>query len=211
MIYDLSIPLTRETIPFPGSGEPPMAWEKLANHGANQFQLSLFSMTTHLGTHVDAPLHFFENGRSTAQIDLGRYCGRAVCIEVPDFPETGIFRLEHALEKNRELLIPGDILILRTGWETRLGTPEYFKFPDFHASTGAVMEKYGIISIGTDLPSIDNTGDAHRSVLGREMGLIESLINLKPLIGKRFFFSAVPLKFAEGDGSPVRAYALTDD
>ena len=38
----------------------------------------------------------------------------------------------------------------------------------------------------------------------------ESLVNLGPLIGRRFYFSAVSLKFADGDGNPVRAYAVTD-
>ena len=41
--------------------------------------------------------------------------------------------------------------------------------------------------------------------------IVESLVNVKDLVGKRFFFSAVPLKFADGDGSPVRAYAITED
>lgn len=211
MIHDLTIALSPEVLPFPDSGDPPMTWKHLVNHDIYKCQVSLFSMVTHYGTHVDAPLHYVKGGKTTAAIDLSKYCGRAVCIEVPDFPEDGVFDLAPVLKKNSALIEPGDILLLYTGWENRHGTPEYFKFPDFHDNTGKVMEEYHLTGIGFDLPSIDRSGAAHQSVLSRDMSIIESLINLKPLIGKHFYFSAVPLKFSDGDGSPVRAYAVTED
>jgi kynurenine formamidase len=48
-------------------------------------------------------------------------------------------------------------------------------------------------------------------VLEAGIGIVEALVNLKELVGKRFFFAALPLKIAGGDGSPVRAVALFDD
>lgn len=211
MIHDLTITLTEETLPFPDSGDPRMTWKHLVDHNVYKCQVCLFSMVTHFGTHVDAPLHYIKGGKTTAQVELSKYCGQAVCIEVSDFPEDGVFDLEPYLEQNRELIHPGDILLLYTGWEGRLGTSDYFKFADFDGATGALMEKYNLNGIGFDLPSIDRSGEAHQAVLGRDMSIIESLINLRPLIGKRFYFSAVPLKFGDGDGSPVRAYAITKD
>ena len=211
MIYDLTITLDANTSPFPDSGDPHMTWKHLVDHSVYKCQVSLFSMVTHFGTHVDAPLHFVKNGRTTAEIDLGYYCGQAVCLEVPDEPVQNLLDISAVLEKNQSRLKPGDIVILYTGWENKVGSAEYFNFPDFDPSIGAVLEKYGAHGIGFDLPSIDRKGDAHQSVLSRGMSIIESLINLKPLVGKRFYFSAVPLKFSDGDGSPVRAYAVTDE
>lgn len=209
MIHDLTITLDESTLPFPDSGDPHMTWKHLVDHSIYKAQVCLFSMVTHLGTHVDAPLHFVKDGKTTAEIDLGHYCGQAVCLDVPNVPNEGLLDISSILEKNRSLIEPGDIIILHTGWEDKVGTQEYFTFPDFDPGVGALLERYGAHGIGFDMPSIDRNGDAHCSVLSRDMSIIESLINLKPLIGKRFYLSAVPLKFGDGDGSPVRAYAIT--
>lgn len=210
MIHDLTITLDENTLPFPDSGDPRMTWKHLVDHTVYKCQVSLFSMVTHLGTHVDAPLHFVKDGKTTASVDLSLYCGEAVCLQVPEVPMDQPLDIAPVLEANKTLIKKGDIIILSTGWEDRVGTAAYFEFPDFDPSVGPLLESYGARGIGFDLPSIDRQGDAHQSVLGRDMSIIESLINLRPLIGKRFYFSAVPLKFGDGDGSPVRAYAVTD-
>ncbi len=209
MIHDLTITLDENTIPFPDSGDPHMTWKHLVDHTTYKAQVCQFSMVTHLGTHVDAPLHFVKDGKTTAEVDLEHYCGQAVCLDVPNVPEEGILDITGVLEQNENLIKPGDIIILHTGWEDKLGTDDYFRFPDFDPGVGELLERFGANGIGFDMPSIDRCGEAHVAVLSRNMSIIESLINLKPLIGKRFFFSAVPLKFADGDGSPVRAFAVT--
>jgi len=208
MIYDLTITLDENTLPFPSGHDPHMRWEHLVDHCSHKSQVSLFSMSTHLGTHIDVPLHFIEGGKNTAEIDLSKFCGEAVCLAAANMNEEEIFDITDTLEKNRDLIKPGDIILLFTGWEDRVGTPEYFKYPEFRPDTGEILKKYALSGIGFDLPSIDRSGRAHISVLSRDMSIIESLVNLRPLVGKRFFFSAVPLKFADGDGSPVRAYAI---
>ena len=210
MIYDLTITLDESTLPFPSTGDPHMTWRRLVDHTNNTLQVALFSMVTHLGTHIDTPLHFIKNGKTTAEIDLGRYCGRAVCVHVPSVRTDGVIDLTAVLEGNRSIIEPDDIIILHTGWEDKVGVAEYFDYPDFDINLGTLLETYKLKGFGTDLPSIDHNGDVHRDVLGRDLSIIESLINLKPLIGKRFYFSAVPLKFIDGDGSPVRAYAVVD-
>jgi arylformamidase len=211
MIHDLTITLDEHTLPFPDSGDPHMTWKHLVDHAVYKCQVSLFSMVTHLGTHVDVPLHFVKDGKTTAEIALDRYCGQAVCLDVPYVPTDRLLDVSDVLTANSDLIKSGDIVILHTGWEDKVGTPEYFDFPDFDPSIGEVLESFGAHGIGFDLPSIDRKGEAHQSVLLRDMSIIESLVNLKPLIGRRFYFSAVPLKCRDGDGSPVRAYAVTED
>lgn len=211
MIHDLTIMLDENTVPFPDSGDPHMTWSTLVDHSCYKCQVSQFTMVTHLGTHVDVPLHYIKDGDSTFKANLAAYCGRATCLAMTDIPSEGILDIGDFLEEHRHDIEPGELLLLSTGWEDKINTSEYFKFPDFHGNTGELLEKYQIKGIGFDLPSIDRTGDAHQSVLGRNMGIYESLINLRPLIGRHFFFSAVPLKFSKGDGSPVRAYAITED
>jgi len=212
MIRDLTITLDENTLPFPDSGDPHMTWQHLVDHNVYKCQVCLFSMVTHLGTHVDAPLHYCKGGKTTAEIDLSAYAGQAVCLDfTPYMNPNGEHDIAAVMEANKDLVKPGDILILYTGYEDRVGTMEYFDFNDYAESTGEILEKYGCKGIGFDMPSIDRSGLAHQAVLSRGMSIIESLINLKDLVGKRFFFSAVPLKFGDGDGSPTRAYAITED
>ena len=210
MIHDLTITLSEKTLPFLPADDPAMNWKHTANHTFAPVQVSYVSMSSHMGTHVDAPLHFIKDGKTTAEIDLAKYCGQAVCFDVPNVSADTVLDFTEVLEKNKSQIKPGDIVIFHTGWEEKVGTKEYFDYPDFHPNTGELLTKLGINGIGFDLPSIDHGGAIHVDILGREIGIIESLINLKPLIGKRFYFSAVPLKFEDGDGSPVRAYAVTD-
>jgi len=211
MIIDLTITLNEKTLPFLPGGDPYLKWSSLANHDEHGVQVNLVSMSSHMGTHVDAPLHFIKNGKSTAEIDLSKYCGQAVCLDVPNVSPDKVLDFTEIMDANKKLIKPGDIIIFHTGWQEKVGSKEYFEYPEFHPNTGALLTKYGINGIGMDLPSIDFGGPIHRDILGREIGIIESLINLTALIGKRFYFSAVPLKFEHGDGSPVRAYAVLND
>lgn len=212
MIHDLTITLDENTLPFPDSGDPHMTWKHLVDHNVYKCQVSLFSMVTHLGTHVDAPLHYCKGGKTTAEIDLSAYAGQAVCLDMTPYMDCGDeLDITAVMEKNKDLIKPGDIIVLYTGYEKLVGKMEYFDYKDFNGNTGEILEQYGCKGIGFDMSSIDRSGLAHQSVLSRGMSIIESLINLNPLVGKRFYLSAVPLKFADGDGSPVRAYAITED
>jgi len=210
MIHDLTITLSEKTLPFLPANDPYLKWGNTVNHKEHQVQVSYVSMSSHIGTHVDVPLHFIDGGKTTAQIDLSKYCGQAVCLDVPNVKADVLLDFSGVLESNKSLIKPGDIVIFHTGWEDMVGTPKYFEYPEFAPATGEQLSKYGINGIGFDLPSVDHGGAVHRDILGRDIGIIESLINLKPLIGRRFYFSAVPLKFECGDGSPVRAYAVTE-
>jgi kynurenine formamidase len=211
MYYDLSITLNEQTLPFLPTGDPHMVWAHRADHAFALCQASIVLMPSHMGTHVDAPRHFVPDGKTTAEIDLSRYAGEAVCIAIPDFPHSGEYDLTDELAKYKDFVKSGDIIILSTGYEKLVGSEEYFDFPDFAENTGALLESYGIRAIGLDTPTLGQQNRVHQEVLGREIAVYESLINLEPLIGKRFFISAMPLKFEDGDGSPVRAYAIIND
>jgi kynurenine formamidase len=213
MILDLTITLNEQTLPFLPTGDPRMIWTHRVDHASFVCQASLVVMPSHMGTHVDAPLHYVKDGKTTAEADLSRFCGKAVCVAADDFPRTGKseYDIEPLLERNAALIKAGDILIVRTGYEELVGTPEYFDFPNFAENTGAALEMRGLRGIGFDSPSLSLGNRAHQEALGREMSVIESLINLAPLVGKRFTLIALPLKFEDGDGSPVRAVAITED
>jgi kynurenine formamidase len=214
MIHDLTITLNEQTRSFEPVGDPKMIYTHRVDHKTFICQASVVTMMTHYGTHVDAPLHYIPEGKTTATLDLSGYVGQGICLTDPAFPKTkaeGEYDITDFLAKNKELFKEGDILLLSTGFEDLLGQDAYFDFPNFANNTGDALAQYGIKGIGMDTPSLTLGNEAHQGVLKHDIGIIESLINLRPLIGKRFFFSAAPLKFEDGDGSPVRAYAITED
>jgi kynurenine formamidase len=211
MIHDLTITLNEQTLPYTPAGDPHIVWTHRADHSFAPCQVSIAVIGTHMGTHVDAPLHFIPNAKTTSQIDLAVYVGQAVCLAAPNFPSEGEYDITAILEENEDLLKDADKLILYTGYEKLVGTEAYFVSPDFAENTGALLEKYGLNGIGFDAPTIAQGNRAHQEVLSRGFGIYESLINLEALVEKKFFFSAVPLKYEDGDGSPVRAYAITED
>jgi len=68
--------------------------------------------------------------------------------------------------------------------------------------------------LGVEYATIDPLADTdlplHKAFMLKEKTIIENLTNLDKLIGKDFTFAAFPLKFKNGDGSPVRAVAMLD-
>lgn len=68
--------------------------------------------------------------------------------------------------------------------------------------------------LGVDLPTVESVGEPfamHRALLSKDIIPVEGLVNLVELIDRRFLFSAAPLVLENGDGSPVRAYAIVED
>jgi arylformamidase len=207
MLYDLSVVLSDSMEVY--TGDPPVSIRRvsdISNGGA--YNIASLGMGTHSGTHVDLPFHVIENGSDAASAPLDLFCGDAVVMDV-SYTSDGYISLSGI---DKELLKIGDILIIRTGWENYSNTSAFFiNYPSFAVGTGEILSKLGVKALGTDLPSVDfpeSNGIIHKDILSRNIVIIESLVNLRPLLGKRCFFSAVPLKITNGDGSPVRAYAI---
>lgn len=112
-LLDLSQPWNADTPPFPLDESPTVVWAKrLPSHGTNHQRIST---QLHIGTHLDAPLHWREGGMDIASIPLDRLYGPAVVADVSDeFGDFGIIRPNDI--EARVKVKPGDILIIRTGY-----------------------------------------------------------------------------------------------
>ncbi|NJD04274.1 MAG: cyclase family protein [Ruminiclostridium sp.] len=206
MIYDLSIKISNHLPTYPG--DPKVSLKKVADCESISCNITSVSIGTHSGTHVDLPLHYIKDGTDAASMPLESFCGDAVVIEA--LYERGMPIGPDVI--NESELRKGDILIIRTGWEEKAGTSEFFEdFPHFDIRFADKLIAMGIKAVGTDLPSVDGAGTGgivHKKLLSNNIVIIEALVNLKPLVNTRIYFSAVPLKIENGDGSPVRAYAM---
>ncbi len=168
--------------------------------------LSSISFGLHTGTHMDSPYHFIEDGKNVFSVDLSRFVGFVKVFEI----KTG---RNITRDDIKDLgIVKGDTVFFKT---TNSDIDEALPFSkDFIAidETAAwFLANTGIKSIGMDYLSVEayKTGehDVHMILLSHEIGIIEGL-NLKDAEPGTYFFSALPLRIEDVEGSPVRAVLI---
>lgn len=207
MILDLTHTMNEEMSLYPGTPAPAFQpVRKLTRDGFRETQLQL---TSHTGTHMDAPSHLLSSGSTLDELPVSQFCGRAAVVDVS---HVGPTISAEFLQAQNGTIRSADFVLFYTGWEKRWGTPGYLEdgFPVPDAEAARYLVSCGLKGVGTDAVSIDALADitytAHRILL-QDMVVIESLC-LKKLLGRNtVMFYALPLKYTEADGAPVRAIA----
>ena len=200
-IWDISQPLHAAVPVWPG--EPAFALHSHAVIGEG-CPVNVGGMFTplHAGTHGDAPLHYANDGASSADCDLDPYIGPCVLIDV-----------RHA----RGRVETGDVDWAAIEGAERVLLRTYAHFPhdhwdsDFTAIASEVIARLGSMGvrlIGTDAASLDpeqsKTLDAHQAVKAADMRILEGLV-LDDVLPGRYELVALPLRIVGADASPVRA------
>lgn len=174
--------------------------------------VSKIEMGTHIGTHVDAPLHFIEDGVDISMMSTEVFFGEGIAIDTPKNEGEDIMPADFSGVDIKE----GDIVLFRTGWEERANSTHFFEgnWPGFDPSAIDVLIAKKVKAIGGDIASIDsptnikNGAISHKKALGHGIPIFEALVNMKYIVSKRFFFVGLPLKIEKGDASPIRAIAI---
>jgi len=210
-LIDLSHPLAHGQLNF--AWDPKISvipHNTVASIGYNITQISL---STHQGTHLDAPFHFYDDGKTVDQMRLDQFYGPATLIDLapgsrlaPKSPITPAMFQPHAKKFQR-----GAKIIYRTGWSRKFGTPEFFSdFPTLtlDAARWIAERRIGLLGMDTPTPSTD-WKDCHHILLkkGVEIVIVEGLTNLERLPAQ-FTFIGFPLNIKGRDGAPIRAVAL---
>jgi kynurenine formamidase len=201
-----------ETMPvYPGTERPKLdianTYEK---HG---FKETLLTMFSHTGTHMDAPAHLFLNRPSLDSFPIEQFIGKGLVIDCSDLQEGQRITMDY-IDKVREKADQAEFILFYTGWNKYWGSDLYFG--NYPYITGRVAE-YLIQSkkkgVGLDLIGIDPIGDdnltIHRKLLAEtDMVIIENLTCLEMIGDELFTFCALPIKFNNSDGAPIRAIAM---
>ena len=213
-LVDLSHPIEDGQLTFPGDpGVSVQTYETIDSVG---FNLAKISFSTHQGTHLDAPFHFYDDGKTIDRMPLERFYGPAVLIDLAPgtqlAPKTPI--TVEMLRPHEAKFRPGARVIYRTGWDRAYNTPEYFAdFPSLtiEAAEWIAGRRIGLLGMDTGTPGSD-WKECHLALLHRdvEIVVVEGLANLDRL-PERFVLIALPLNFKGRDGSPIRAVAVIDD
>jgi len=194
-----------------------------------------FSAAEHGGTHIDAPIHFFENHNTVDQIPIDQLIGPGVVIRITEKVKKNRnyqFSVEDILawEKKHGIIAENSILLIDTGsskfWPNKkeyMGTEERgeeavkkLKFPGIHPDAAKfIATKRKIKAVGLDTPSIDFGGstlfETHQILFEKNIPGFENVANLDRLPTKGFTVIALPMKIKGGSGGPLRIVALVPE
>lgn len=235
-IIDLTYTFNENTIYWPMSNEFELevVFQGVTPDGY-YYTAHNFCTAEHGGTHIDAPIHFYEGRHSVDEIPLERLMGRGVVIDVSaecaDNPDYQVAVEDFtAWENEHQQQLNDVIVLLRTGygqyWPDRvqyMGTAERgqeavakLHFPGLHPDAAQwLAEQRTIKAIGLDTPSIDygqsKLFESHVTLFEHNIPAFENVANLDQLPARGFNVIALPMKIGGGSGGPLRIVAIVPD
>ncbi|HLU02481.1 MAG TPA: arylformamidase [Advenella sp.] len=200
-IWDISAPVDAQSPVFPGDSPYTQKWNwtLCAECPVNVSEITL---SPHVGTHADAPLHYDSQGSAAGHLPLAPFIGPC--------------RVLHIL-RDDGLIYPGDIadhlagipprLLVRSCQQAR--TSDWSAaFASFAPETLDLLHQHGVVLVGIDTPSIDPAAskslDSHQRIRRYDMRVLENLV-LDHVPAGDYELIALPLKWTSADASPVRA------
>ena len=224
-VIDLTMKITPSMRVFPGSPQPCfIPWSRFDLQG---YDSEAMFISTHTGTHVDAPSHFKPGLASIDMISVDRLVSNATLIRVQ--------KSANQLIEQQDLgdqIRQGDAVVIATGWERRSGNSNYMsENPGLSKQAAQHLARKKVNAVAIDCPSIDAGADAkkfvaHNTLLSSNILVVENLCNLDKVARRKrsnrnnnnnnstaattttFTIIISPLKLGGATGSPARVFAL---
>jgi len=207
-IYDVSLPIKNNMLVWPG--DPQVSIEQISSVAKHGVGKSMFSFSSHTGTHVDAPNHFVENGIGIDKIPRKKLFGDCEVLDLTN--------IDH-----KEIL-PSDLkgVNIKKGSRILFKTGNYkylhgSKFPNTYVSLSEDGAEYlsrkEVFLIGIDFLSIEkhkNPGHpVHKTLLKNGIVNLEGL-DLSNILAGRYTIACLPLRVVDSDGSPARVFLIKE-
>lgn len=179
------------------------------------YNMTEIIMSAHYGTHLDAPYHFFDDGRTVEDLDVRKGMGLAHVLDFSHKKAREAIDLDD-FDPYKDKATPGSRLIFNTGWDKVLPDPVYLGGQPFlTVELSTWLAEQGVACVALDTPTTypaEYTA-SHHSLLNAEAEvlIIEGLRGLDRLVGKQVILIALPLRIRGRDGSPCRAMAIDGD
>lgn len=166
-------------------------------------------LSTHSGTHIDAPAHAIRGGATIDEFPAERFVRPAVVSDVSGRRE---IRTQDIIDGG-PAPSAGDMLLLASGWDQHFGTAAYMDHPSVHPEVvdwviDSQVSLMGMDMLNPDLPSQRRGADfafpVHRGLLGNDVLILENLRGLSPVCGSRIMIYALPLIVQGGDAAQAR-------
>lgn len=213
-IIDLTQLITEKMPVYPGT-EPPQL-SVASTYEKDGFRETLLSFYSHTGTHMDAPFHLFGERTKLDELPAAQFVGKALVIPCRKYGAGEEIGME-ALAPVRQLADAAEFLLFDTGWSAYWGSADYFgEYPVISAEVCRYALESGKKGLGFDTIGIDpiaeETLPRHRLLLSnRDIVILENLTNLDKIGGGLFTLAALPMKYENADGAPVRAVAIVEE
>ena len=195
------MPIDEKTPNFPGD---PLIKIKRHTVKKHTYGKILMNIHTHISTHIDAPSHMIENGKTLSDFSLNKFIGEAIVLDV---------RGQSNIQSDLRNVNNGDIVFFLTSHSDKAYEANYFKNnPVITKETAQKLVEKNINIVGLDSFTPDNEPyDVHKIFLKSDILIVENLINLdklyQQLSGKRFKCFIIPMKITDADGAPCRVVA----
>ena len=189
VIYDISRELFQAEV-YPGDPVPEYRRVKEIEKG-DVCNLSVLTAGAHSATHIDAPFHFYRDGKTIESIDLRKCIGDCLVLEYTG--EISVHDLENRLKSIplKKILIKGDV--------------------EISEEAAQLMAKYDIELLGVEKFTVgtpDTSSSIHKILLGKEIVIVEAL-DLTDISEGTYFLAAAPIKYDNLDGAPCRAVLIS--
>jgi kynurenine formamidase len=214
-VIDLTLGISSNIKVFLGSPQPSfIKWSKFDVHG---YDSEVMFMSTHTGTHMDAPSHFISGTATIDKIDVNRFvCNNALLLKIEKGSNQTISRndiIGCERDGDREEIKENDTIVFFTGWESQIEKDNYISDnPGLSTDAAKYLAEKKVNAVAIDGPSIDpgidNSFKAHKILLSYDILIIENLCNLEKFNSRRFTLIITPLKLIGVSGSPVRAIGI---
>lgn len=233
-VIDLTMRITPSIRVFPGSPQPSfIPWSRFEIHG---YDSEVMFMSTHTGTHIDAPCHFKPGLATIDMISAKRLVCNAILIRAE--------RTANQLIEQQDLgneIRQGDAVVIATGWEKKYSSKRSYmtENPGLSEQAAKYLVRKKVNAVAIDCPSIDAGAEtkfvAHNILLENNILVVENLCNLDNVAKKirrsnnsnikksitsatsatatttttsTFTLIISPLKLGGATGSPARVFAL---
>jgi len=196
-VHDITRPLGEDVPLYPGDPKP-----SFRRMDRDDYTCTWLRLTTHTGTHLDAPLHYLAGGTPVDRIPLERLVGPVQVLGMED----GEDAITAGDLKGRISGKEGVLLRTRASGEGSFGR----EFPHLTPDAARFLAEAGPAVVGIDSPSVESPesdGSVHRVLLGAGIPLLE-LLDLSGIEEGGYFMVALPLRLEGLDGSPVRVILM---
>jgi len=207
-IYDISLTISPNLPTWPGDPKLELKQIESMDQGASA-NVTHISAAVHLGTHVDAPHHFLNDGRTVENLPLDVLTGECYVVQLPDGVEVITAEVLERTEITRDM----KRVLFGTSNSHYWAKGESTFQTDFVAITEDGAEwlvKRGVQLVGVDYLSVapyDDSVPTHTVLLKAGVVVVEGL-NLSKIMRGFYQLYCLPLKIANSDGAPARAILI---
>jgi arylformamidase len=197
--------MVEEFVPDYKGKRPPGQW----------YIMTKINLWSHVGTHMEAPFHYQEDGMDIAGVPLQQVVGECLLVDFSDKGVAEPISLAELQERCGELR-PNDILFVRTGLDHNYRTKRSHDRPYFsEEAVRWLAQGVQIACLGVDCSGIEERTQPrqpnHKMLFDHGIPLIEHLAHLDQITAERFYVVAVPLRMRGVDASPLSVIAFVPE